>query len=60
MSQPKTRKTEVVTFAVEPEMRQALENEAQRRESSMASVVRALVRAHLHTDAHQAQRRALV
>lgn len=41
------RRTEQVNFSADPELRAAIEREAARRESSMSSTVRYLIRAQL-------------
>jgi len=48
MMHPKrTRRTEQLTLAAEPELRAAIEREAERRDSSISSTIRALIRAQL-------------
>lgn len=41
------KRTEHIGFVVEPELRAALEREAARRDTSMSSAIRALIRAQL-------------
>lgn len=41
------KRTEHLGFVVEPELREALQREAARRDTSMSSAIRALVRAQL-------------
>lgn len=41
------KRTEHLGFVVEPELRAALEREAARRDTSMSSAIRALIRAQL-------------
>ncbi|CAH1656873.1 RHH_1 domain-containing protein [Hyphomicrobiales bacterium] len=43
------KRTEHIGFVVEPELRAALEREAVRRDTSMSSAIRALIRAQLAT-----------
>lgn len=43
------KRTEHIGFVVEPELRAALEREAIRRDTSMSSAIRALIRAQLAT-----------
>lgn len=47
MSQARARKTECVAVVMEPQMRAAVEAEAARRDTSMSSTIRALIRAQL-------------
>ncbi|MCR4524643.1 BrnA antitoxin family protein [Bosea sp. 47.2.35] len=44
-----TKRTERIGLALDEEMRERIEAEARRRETSMSSVVRALIRAQLST-----------
>lgn len=53
MRSNRTRRTEQLTLAAEPELRAAIEREAARRDTSMSSAIRALIRAQLaaiHSD----------
>lgn len=43
----RARRTEQLTLAAEPELRAAIEGEAVRRDTSMSSTIRALIRAQL-------------
>lgn len=47
MHSQRTRRTEQLTLAAEPELRAAIEREAARRDTSISSTIRALIRAQL-------------
>jgi hypothetical protein len=47
MRTKRTLRTEQITLAAEPELRAAIEREAELRDTSMSSTIRALIRAQL-------------
>ena len=47
MQPSRARRTEQLTLAAEPELRAAIEREAERRDTSISSTIRALIRAQL-------------
>jgi hypothetical protein len=51
MTASKPRRTERLFIAAEPELRAAIEREAQRRDTSMSSAVRCLIRSALASQA---------
>lgn len=47
MHSSRGKRTEQLTLAAEPELRAAIEREAERRDTSMSSTIRALIRSAL-------------
>lgn len=55
MKSNRTRRTEKLFIAAEPELRAAIEREAERRDTSMSSAIRSLIRSALASQARNFQ-----